>query len=79
MTLAPLHAFPLAEAFLCLDCEAVGNCSTGCPACASAHLARLDTWLNRPQNNSVDLSNIGLSLTDNDEKEKTDAPTQGTL
>lgn len=60
MAVDPLHAFPLDTAFLCLDCDAVGNCSTRCPACASEHVARLDTWLNRP-NNSLDKSNFGLS------------------
>lgn len=35
MTLEDLEHFPLAKAFLCEDCQAVGNCATRCPACAS--------------------------------------------
>lgn len=38
---------PLDTAYLCLDCEAVGNCSTRCPACASEALLPLAGVLNR--------------------------------
>jgi hypothetical protein len=43
----PLEAtfFPLSEAFLCSDCNFVGNCSTQCPACASSVLMSLNNVL----------------------------------
>jgi hypothetical protein len=42
----PLH-IPLASAYLCQDCNCVGNCSTQCPACASTVLMNLSSVLNR--------------------------------
>ncbi|HZB88849.1 MAG TPA: hypothetical protein VE291_09350 [Terracidiphilus sp.] len=35
------------SAYLCQDCDCVGNCATQCPACASAALLSLATVLNR--------------------------------
>jgi len=39
--------FPLASAYLCQDCNAVGNNSVQCPACASEVLLGLSGVLNR--------------------------------
>jgi hypothetical protein len=39
--------FPLTSAYLCQDCDSVGDCSTMCPACASRVLLGLATVLNR--------------------------------
>jgi hypothetical protein len=37
---AMLH-WPLASAFLCADCDSIGNCSARCPACAGNSLLAL--------------------------------------
>lgn len=42
----PVHV-PLTSAYLCQDCNSVGNCSTQCPACASTVLMSLSAVLNR--------------------------------
>lgn len=42
----PVH-IPLTSAYLCQDCNSVGNCSTQCPACASTVLMNLSAVLNR--------------------------------
>ena len=42
-----LHHFPLAEAYLCQDCNSVGNSSGSCPACASEVLLNLSGVLDR--------------------------------
>ena len=39
--------FPLASAYLCQDCNSVGNCAMKCPACASTVLLSLSTVLDR--------------------------------
>jgi coenzyme F420-reducing hydrogenase gamma subunit len=38
---------PLNSAWVCLDCETVGNCAVRCPACASEALLGLAGVLNR--------------------------------
>jgi len=47
MTYVSLQHMPLAHAYLCQDCNCVGNCAVQCPACASEALMGLDTVLNR--------------------------------
>lgn len=42
-----LEHFPLAGAYLCQDCNAVGNNAMSCPACASNVLLGLAGILNR--------------------------------
>ncbi len=42
----PIH-IPLTSAYLCQDCNSVGNCSMQCPACASTVLMNLSAVLNR--------------------------------
>ena len=43
-----LH-IPLSSAYLCLDCNAVGNQSRSCPACASEALIGLAAVLEREE------------------------------
>jgi len=42
-----LQHFPLASAYLCQDCNAIGNNANQCPACASEVLMSLSAILNR--------------------------------
>jgi hypothetical protein len=42
-----LQHFPLASAYLCQDCNAIGNNANHCPACASEVLMSLSAILNR--------------------------------
>ncbi len=42
----PVH-IPLDAAYVCLDCNSVGNCAMQCPACASTMLMGLAGVLNR--------------------------------
>jgi len=39
--------FPLTSAYLCQDCNSVGNCAMKCPACASRVLLSLSAVLDR--------------------------------
>jgi len=41
MTVDLMNHIPLTSAYLCQDCDAVGNCATRCPACASGVLLGL--------------------------------------
>ena len=45
-----LQHFPLASAYLCQDCNAIGNNANHCPACASEVLMSLSAILNREEN-----------------------------
>jgi hypothetical protein len=45
-----LQHFPLSSAYLCQDCNAIGNNANQCPACASEVLMSLSAILNRPEN-----------------------------
>ena len=47
MTGEKLSAIKLEDAFFCLDCETVTNCSDVCPACGNRHLWSLQSWLGR--------------------------------
>ncbi|HVZ83338.1 MAG TPA: hypothetical protein VG893_06650 [Terracidiphilus sp.] len=47
MTSRMMEHIPLKSAFLCQDCDCVGNCATQCPACASTALLGLSAVLNR--------------------------------
>lgn len=50
MTFDALQHIPLNEAYLCQDCDAVGNNSAQCPACASEVLLSLAGIFNRREN-----------------------------
>ena len=47
MTFVSMQHMPLESAYLCQDCNAVGNCAVQCPACASEALMGLAGVLNR--------------------------------
>ena len=42
-----LQHFPLTSAYLCQDCNSIGNNANHCPACASEVLMSLSAILNR--------------------------------
>lgn len=42
-----LQHIPLTSAYLCQDCNSIGNCARQCPACASEVLMSLAGVLNR--------------------------------
>jgi len=47
MTLIAMQHIPLSSAYLCPDCNCVGNCAKQCPACAGAVLMTLASVLDR--------------------------------
>jgi hypothetical protein len=47
MTYPMMQHIPLKSAYLCQDCNCVGNCAEQCPACASAVLLNLAAVLDR--------------------------------
>jgi hypothetical protein len=47
MSFVSMQHIPLTSAYLCQDCNCVGNCSVQCPACASEALMGLAGVLNR--------------------------------
>jgi ferredoxin len=52
MTLITMQHIPLTSAYLCQDCNSVGNCARQCPACASTVLLALAGVLDRePEEN----------------------------
>lgn len=60
MTPLMLQHIPLASAYLCQDCDAIGNSATRCPACASTALLGLSCILNRTD--GVERENLDESL-----------------
>ena len=54
MTHDTMRHIPLAEAYLCPNCNCIGNCSTRCPACANEHLIGLAVVLNREPKEVLD-------------------------
>ena len=49
MTYPMMSYIPLKFAYLCPNCNCVGNCAAQCPACASAALMSLASVLDRDQ------------------------------
>jgi hypothetical protein len=47
MTYPMMQHIPLKTAYLCQDCNCIGNCSAQCPACASSVLMSLSAVLDR--------------------------------
>lgn len=47
MTYPMMQHIPLMSAYLCQDCNSVGNCAVQCPACASSVLLNLSGILDR--------------------------------
>ena len=58
MTFATMQHIPLMSAYLCQDCNCVGNSSKQCPACASEVLLSLSGILNREPDVKVDFQYI---------------------
>jgi len=56
MTYFSMQHMPLSQAYLCQDCNCVGNCPAQCPACASAALIGLDGVLNRKAEETAQMS-----------------------
>src|SRR5712672_2880206 len=48
-----LQHMPLTSAYLCQDCNSIGNCARQCPACASEVLMGLAGVLNREVEDAV--------------------------
>ena len=44
-----LQHFPLTSAYLCQDCNSIGNSANRCPACASEVLMSVSSVLNRAE------------------------------
>jgi len=57
---ATLQHIPLANAYLCQDCNCVGNCAKQCPACASAVLMGLAGVLDREPEDDLQSSYFQL-------------------
>jgi hypothetical protein len=49
MTYPMMSYIPLKFAYLCPNCNCVGNCAAQCPACASAALMSLASVLDRDE------------------------------
>jgi hypothetical protein len=47
MTFVSMQHMPLTSAYLCQDCNCIGNCALQCPACASEALMGLAGILDR--------------------------------
>ena len=47
MTYPMMQHIPLQSAYLCQDCNCIGNCREQCPACASSVLMNLSCVLDR--------------------------------
>jgi hypothetical protein len=48
MKFVTMQHIPLASAYLCPNCNSIGNCAERCPACASPALLGLANVLDRP-------------------------------
>lgn len=53
MTFLSMQHMPLSSAYLCEDCNCIGNCAEQCPACASEALIGLAKVLNRRQTDEM--------------------------
>ena len=59
---ARMQHFPLGYAYLCQDCNSVGNCAEKCPACASEVLMCLAGVLDREDSAEVRSSSYEINL-----------------
>ena len=62
MTIAKMQHIPLASAYLCQDCNCVGNCASHCPACASEVLLNLAVVLDREPAVNVKLNCVEMAI-----------------
>lgn len=56
MTHCKMQHIPLSSAYLCQDCDSVGNCAWQCPACASSVLMNLSGVLDREVDSEENLA-----------------------
>ncbi|MDE3200666.1 MAG: hypothetical protein KGN79_07065 [Acidobacteriota bacterium] len=62
MTSTMMEYFPLKSAYLCQDCENVGNCATQCPACASSALLSLSSVVNREVEDNAGFADTRITI-----------------
>ena len=55
MKFISMQTMPLTRAYLCQDCNSIGNCSVHCPACGSHALMGLAGVLNREPQEEIPL------------------------
>jgi hypothetical protein len=60
MKFATMQHIPLECAYLCQDCNCVGNCPNRCPACASVVLMCLSGVLDREPESNLKLSIVRM-------------------
>ena len=60
MALVAMQHIPLASAYLCQDCNSVGNSAMQCPACASEALMGLAGVLNRKVEERAQVSYVRI-------------------
>lgn len=53
MTFVAMQTMPLTRAYLCQDCNSIGNCAVQCPACGSQALMGLANVLNRESQEGI--------------------------
>ena len=59
MTFLTMQHIPLSSAYLCANCNCIGNCPEQCPACASHNLLGLANVLDRPvESESIEFTYI---------------------
>lgn len=61
MTIVKMQYIPLSSAYLCQDCNCVGNCSEQCPACASEVLLSLAGVLDREPEEALEVASYSLA------------------
>jgi hypothetical protein len=61
MTFVSMQHIPLTSAYLCQDCNSVGNCAVQCPACASEALMGLAGVLDRTSEDRAQMSYARVS------------------
>jgi hypothetical protein len=61
MKVDTMEHIPLSSAYLCQDCDCVGNCATQCPACASVVLLGLAGILDRKVEVGSELAFVPMS------------------
>jgi ferredoxin len=60
MTYPMMQHIPLTSAYLCQDCNSIGNCAEQCPACASVVLLNLASILDRESVGDSAMENFSL-------------------
>jgi len=60
MTYPMMQHIPLKSAYLCQDCNSIGNCAEQCPACASIVLMNLAGILDREPDSALPAAALTL-------------------